>query len=67
MMDALGIAPDLLADDAQRVGIVLGAPNPADRVFVEHLDLERAGRRAIMGADRIADLDIGENVHGRAL
>ena len=48
MMDALGIARDLGADHACRVGVVLGAADPADGVIVEDLDVERAGRRTIV-------------------
>ena len=51
MVDTLGIAGHLLADHAQRVGIVLGTPHPADGVLVQHLDFEGAGRGAIMRAD----------------
>ena len=67
MVDALGIAPDLLADHAQRVGILLGTPHPADGAFVEDLHLERAGGGAVMRADRDAGLDVGQDVHGKSL
>ena len=63
MMNALGIARDLFADDAQRVAVFLGAPDAADGVGIEKFDLERAGRRAIMRADRIAGLDVRADVH----
>ena len=59
MMDALGIARDLGADDAGRVAVVLGAVDAADAVRSEQLDVERAGRRAIMRAGRMADADLG--------
>ena len=52
MMDALGVARDLGADHACRVGIVLGAADAADRVLVEHFDLKRAGRWAIVRTGR---------------
>ena len=51
VMDALGVAPHLLADDAGRVGVARGAPHPADRAGVEALDLERARARAVVRAD----------------
>ena len=66
MVDALGIAPDLLADDAQRIGIIFCAAHPPDRVGIEELDIEGAGRGTVMRADRSADLDIGPDVHVRA-
>ena len=67
MMDALGIARDLLANDAQRVAVVLGAAHAPDRVGIEQFDLERAGRGAVMRADRSADLDIRADVHEASL
>ena len=48
MMNAFGIARDLGADDAIRIGLVFRAINPADAAAFDHLDLKRAGRRAIM-------------------
>jgi hypothetical protein len=63
VMNALGIARDLFANDAQRVAILLGTPDAADGVGIEKLDLERAGRGAIMRADRNAGLDVRANVH----
>ena len=61
MMDALGVARDLGADHARRIDVVLGAADAADGAAVEDLDLERAGRWAVMrtsrgrdaGADRV--------------
>ena len=50
MMHALGIARDLGADDAGRVVVVRGAAHAADGVRVEQLDLERAGRGAVVRA-----------------
>ena len=63
MVDALGIAAHLLADHAQRVGIVLRTTDPSDGALVEHLDLEGAGGGAVMRADRDAGLDVGQDVH----
>ena len=57
MVDALGVARDLGADHARGVGVVRRAAHPADGAVVEHLDLERAGRRAIMRTGRMADPD----------
>ena len=59
MMDALGIARDLGADDAGRVAVVLGAMDAADAVRAEDLDVERAGRRAVVRTGRMADLHAG--------
>ena len=63
MMDALGIARDLGADDAGRVGVVLGAVNAPDLVVAQQLHVERAGRRAIVRTDRMAYSDLGVSVH----
>ncbi len=50
MMHALGVAGDLGADHAGRVGIIFRAAHAADGVVAENLDFERAGRRAIVRA-----------------
>ena len=63
MMDTLGIARDLGADDAVRVGVVLGAVDAADLVAVEQFHIERAGRRTVMWADGVAYFDLGVSVH----
>src|SRR5215470_12171710 len=55
MMDALGVPRDLGADHAERVVVLLRAANAADCALVEQLDLERAGRGAIVRAGGIAD------------
>jgi hypothetical protein len=55
MVDALGIARHLLADDAGRVGIVLGAAHAPDGVRIDDLDVERAGRRAVVRAHGARD------------
>ena len=63
MMNALGVARDLGADDAGGIGLQLGAADPADRAAVDHLDIERAGRRAIVRTGGVADIDLGMLVH----
>ncbi len=63
VMDAFGVARDLGADDAGRVAVVLRAVHPADAVRPEDLDVERAGRRAIVRTGRMADADGGVLVH----
>ena len=50
MVDALGVARDLGADDAGCVVVVRGAAHAADGVRIEHFDFERAGRGAIVRA-----------------
>ena len=57
MMHALGVARDLGADHARRVVVVRRAAHAADGVVVEHLDLERAGRRAVVRTGGGADPD----------
>ena len=64
MMDALGVARDLGADHAGRVGIVLGAADTADGALVEDLDLERAGRRAVVRTGRGSDAGADGLIHG---
>src|SRR5713101_6286155 len=52
----LGIARDLGADHARRIGMILAAVDPSDRPRVEPLHLERAGARAIMRADGVDEI-----------
>ena len=63
VVHALGVARDLGADDARRVAVVLGAVHAADAVVVEELDIERAGRGAVVRTDRMTDSDLGVGVH----
>ena len=63
VMNALGVTRDLRADDARRIGLQLGAADPADRAAVDHLDVERAGRRTIVRTGGVADIDLGMLVH----
>ena len=63
VMHALGVARDLGADDARRVAVVLGAVQTADAVAAEQLDIERAGRRAVVRTGRVADGELGVGVH----
>ena len=53
VMHPLGVARDLGADHAERVVVVLGPAYAPDGALVEHLDFERAGRWAIVRADRM--------------
>src|SRR5436190_230639 len=55
MMHAFGIAGDLGANHARRVGVLLRAMDAADGPAVENLDLERTRRRAIVRAGGRAD------------
>ena len=64
MVNALGIAPDFFADDAESIAVLLGAAHPANGAVIEQLHLQRAGRGAIMGAHRNAGLDVKADVHG---
>ncbi len=63
MVDALGITGDFFADDAGGVGIILGAADAADGVIVDDFDIERAGRWAIVRADRTGDAGDDGFVH----
>ena len=42
MVDALGVARDLGADDAGGVALLFGAAHAPDALAVDHLDVERA-------------------------
>jgi len=64
MMNALGIARDLGADHPGRIALQLGTTDAADALAVDHLDIERAGRRAIVRTGGMLDLDLGVLVHG---
>ena len=58
MVDALGVAGDLAADDAGRVRVVAGAADAADGLLVQAFHRERAGGRAVVGTDAVADLGL---------
>src|SRR5581483_1625695 len=58
VMDSLGVTGDLAADHARRVGLPLRAAHPADTAAVEHFDVERAGRRAVVRTGGMADVDL---------
>ena len=66
VVDALGVARHLGADHARRVAVVLGPAHAADRASVDDLDLERAGRRAIVRTGGVAPLDARREVHALA-
>ncbi len=55
VMDALGVARHLGADDAGRVAVFARAAHRADARVAQHLHLQRAGGGAVVRADRGAD------------
>src|SRR5258706_4904575 len=63
MMNALGISGDLGADDTCSIALQLGAAHPADRGTIDHLDIQRAGRRAIVRTGGMPDVDSCLLVH----
>ncbi len=63
VVDALGVARDLGADDTGGVAVGLGPVNAADRALVEELDVERAGGRAVVRADGAGGADDEWLVH----
>lgn len=65
MMDTFGVARDLGADDTGGIGLQLGPADPADALALDHLDVERAGRRTVMRTGGVADVDLGVLVHAR--
>ncbi len=64
VMDALGVARDLRADDAGRVALIARAVDAADARAVDHLDVERADGRAVVRTDRGTSHDVEGRVHG---
>src|SRR4051812_27395348 len=50
MLDALGVAGDLRANDAQGVAVVARTRDPADAAVGQERHLQRAGARAIVRA-----------------
>ncbi len=64
MVDALGVARDLLADHPGGVVVAHRAAHPADALGVEPLDVQRAGAGAGVRADRRHDGDTGLNLLG---
>src|SRR4029077_9675778 len=64
---AFGVARDLGADDASCVGLQLGAADTSDAAAVDHIDIERAGRWAVVRTGGVADLDLGMLVHGSSV
>jgi hypothetical protein len=56
VVEALAVAGDLGADHARRVGDALAAPDLAEAAVGQPLDLQRADRRAVVGADGGAEL-----------
>src|ERR1700727_1713296 len=65
-MDALGIPRYFRADDALGVGVVGGAMHAPDAVPADHLDIERADRRAVVRTDGGAARDVEWGVHGNS-
>ena len=53
VVNALGVARDLFADRAVGIRVAPPAPDAADRAGIDQLDVERAGTRAVVGADRL--------------
>src|SRR6266478_501130 len=63
MVNTLGIARDLGADHAGGIALQLGAAHPADTGTIDHLDIQRAGRRTIVRTGGMPDVDFGLVVH----
>ena len=57
MMLALGVARDLGADDSGRVVLIRGAADAPDAHAVDALDLERAGRGAVVRAGAVNEIE----------
>src|SRR6185437_10233068 len=63
MMNSLRVAGDLGADHTGGVALQLGTSDTTDGRTVDHLDIEGAGRRAIVRAGGMPDVDLGALVH----
>ncbi len=59
MIDALGITRHLGADHAGGVSIGVGPAHAADPAIGIDVDLQRAGARTVMRANRVSDTDFG--------
>jgi hypothetical protein len=62
MVLAVGVAGDLGADDAARIGLPPSTAYPPDADAVDPLDLKRAATRAIVRADAVDDVERQERV-----
>src|SRR6185312_8609791 len=67
MMDTVGVARHLGADNTGRVAVRLGTMDAADAVAAEEFNLESAGRGAVVRTGRMADIDLGERIHALSL
>ena len=69
VVDALGVARHLGADDTRGIGLQFGAAHPPDALAANHFDIKRAGRGTIMRTGGVANIDLGIDlgvlVHGR--
>ena len=63
VMGPLGVARHLAADHPGGVVVRRRAAHPADPPRVEALDLQSAGRRAVVGTGAVVDLGRGNRVH----
>lgn len=66
MMDPLGVAGDLGADDASGIGLRLGSMDAPNRLAVDDLHVQRANGRAVVRAGGRATQGSGRRVHGAA-
>ncbi|MNI12486.1 hypothetical protein D3C73_656710 [compost metagenome] len=55
MIEALGIARDLGADDACRIGVIRRPPHATDFAVLGQVDIQRAGARTVVRTDGVAD------------
>ncbi len=65
VVDALGVARDLGADNPRRVALLGRAANAPDPRAADDLDVKGADRRAVMRADRGFPDDFAGDVHAR--
>src|SRR5690606_7202560 len=67
VMDTLGVASDLFADHASRIGIILGTAHAADCAVRQDVDIEGTDRRTVVRADGADGAKRAEVVHAATL
>src|SRR6185295_17864370 len=65
VMDALGVAGNLGANDAGRVAMIGRTVHPANPIVAQQLNVKRTGRRTIVRTNGMANGNLGWRVHGR--
>src|SRR5207248_459966 len=67
VMNALGIAGDFGADHAGGIALELRTTHAPDGGAIDHFDVERASRWAVVRTGRMPDVNFGLLIHARFL